>query len=78
MTKRALVTAWILTPVVVWAGAFFMGWLGAWLGEQLTWLVVGGVAGGLIALIVWSALIIHLRNRGERKSEKVQEENKPC
>ena len=75
MTKRAQFAAWILTPVVVWAGAFSMGWVGAWFGERLTWLVVGGVVGGLAGLIGWSWLIMHLTKRGvrnttEKKTEK--------
>ena len=72
MTKPALFTAWMLTPVVVWAGAFSMGWVGAWLGGRLTWLVVGGVAGGLAGLFGWSYLILYLRKRslGEAAKEK--------
>ena len=41
-----------------------MAWVGAWLGGRLTWLVVGGVAGGLAGLVGWSYLILFLKNRG--------------
>ncbi len=68
MTKSAQLVAWILTPVIVWAGAFSMGWVGAWLGGRLTWLVVGGVAGGLVGLLGWSYLILFLKKRGSVKT----------
>lgn len=64
MTKPAQFVAWMLTPVIVWAGAFSMGWMGAWLGGSLIWLVVGGLVGGLASLLVWSYLILFLKKRG--------------
>jgi hypothetical protein len=70
MTKPALIAAWLLTPVVVWAGAFSMGWVGAWLGGRLTWLVVGGLAGGLAGLSGWSYLVLCLRKRSVRKDSE--------
>ncbi len=69
MTKPTLVAAWLLTPVVVWAGAFFMGWVGAWLGGRLIWLVAGGVAGGIAGLIGWSYLIVYLKKRSVGSGE---------
>ncbi len=66
VTKFALVVLWLATPLVVWAGAFVMGWLGAWLGGTLSWLVIGGLAGGLVSVVGWSSLILYLRNRQVR------------
>lgn len=63
MNKSALFAARLLTPIVVWAGAFAAGWLGARIGESLTWLVVGGIAGGLAVLVGWTLLLSHLRKR---------------
>ena len=68
MTKPAQLVAWMLTPVIVWAGAFSMGWMGAWLGGRLTWLVVGGVVGGLVGLLGWSYLILFLKKRNVVKT----------
>ena len=67
MTRPATIAAWLLTPVVVWAGAFSMGWVGAWLGGRLTWLVIGGVAGGLAGLLVWTYLILYLTKRNRER-----------
>lgn len=75
MTKPVLVVAWLLTPVVVWAGAFLLGWFGAWAGGRLTWLVVGGLAGGLAGLVGWSSLILYLRNRQVRKTASAKTED---
>ena len=75
MTKPVLVAAWLLTPVVVWAGAFSVGWLGAWIGGRLTWLVVGGLVGGLAGLVGWSSLILYLRNHRVRKTENAKAED---
>jgi len=63
MTKRLRAAAWLLTPLVVWIGAFSMGWLGAWLGGSLNWLVVGGLVGGLLAMVAWTALVLRLKKR---------------
>ncbi len=69
MRKRLVVAAWMLTPVVVCAGAFLMGWLGASLGDSLTWLVVGGLVGGLVAVVGWRALISYLQKRPKTQDE---------
>lgn len=51
---------WLLTPVVVWAASFLGGWLGARHADPdagIGPLIVGGVAGGFIALVVWLVLM---------------------
>ena len=63
MTKRVRFAGWVLTPVVVCLGAFLFGWLGAAVGERLIWLVLGGLVGGLLALITWSAILAYVRKR---------------
>jgi hypothetical protein len=74
VTKPALLTAWLLTPVVVWIGTFTMGWVGARLGGQLIWLVVGGVAGGVSGIVGWTSLVLYLKRRGVKKIEQVGSE----
>jgi hypothetical protein len=63
MKKRTVYVAWMLTPAVVCAGAFLLAWLGASVGGRLTWLVVGGLVGGLLGLVGWTGLIVYLRDR---------------
>jgi hypothetical protein len=75
MTKPAQFVAWMLTPVIVWVGAFSMGWMGAWLGGKLTWLVVGGVVGGLAGLLGWSYLILFLKKRNVVKTTQGKTES---
>ncbi len=72
MNKRTLFAAWMLTPAIVCAGAFLMGWLGASVGERMTWLIVGGLVGGLFGLIGWTALILYLRNRQAREESQAR------
>ena len=75
MTKPAQFVAWMLTPGIVWVGAFSMGWMGAWLGGRLTWLVVGGVVGGLAGLLGWSYLILFLKKRNVVKTTQGKTES---
>lgn len=51
---------WLLTPVVVWAAAFFGGWMGALLARLrqvgdagLLWMLAGGVLGGTVGVVAW-------------------------
>jgi len=75
VTKSGIAAAWLATPFVVWAGAFLSGWFGAWLGETVTWLIVGGLIGGLASVVGWSAFILRMRNRLVRIESKLPEEN---
>ena len=70
MTKPLRVAAWLITPLVVWVGAFSGGWLGALLGGSLTWLVVGGVLGGLAAVCAWSLSVLRLKKRSAMPTEE--------
>ena len=51
---------WLLTPAVVWAAAFFGGWMGALaarlrqVGDAgLVWMLVGGALGGTVGVVLW-------------------------
>lgn len=67
-SNRLLQTAgWLLTPVVVWAAAFFGGWLGAFVARVrqvgdagLLWMLAGGVVGGTAAIVVWVVVLRRL------------------
>ena len=55
--RRARLTGWLLTPVVVWAASFFGGWLGAALGRSIGYLIAGGISVGTVGLVGWFLLI---------------------
>jgi hypothetical protein len=69
MRKRFVYAAWMLTPVVACAGAFLMGWLGAIVGDRLTWLFVGGLIGGLVAVAGWGVLLSYLQKKRRTQDE---------
>ena len=84
--NRLLQTAgWLLTPVVVWAAAFFGGWLGAFIarlrqvGEAgLVWMLFGGVLGGTVGVVLWVIVLRWLGRPWERASaEPVEEASGP-
>ena len=55
--RRARLTGWLLTPVVVWAASFLGGWLGAALGKSAGYLIAGGISVGTVGLVGWVLLI---------------------
>ncbi len=55
--RRARLTGWLLTPVIVWAASFFGGWLGAALGKSTGYLIAGGISVGTVGLVGWVLLI---------------------
>jgi hypothetical protein len=71
---------WLLTPVVVWAAAFFGGWLGAFLARLrqvgdagLVWMLAGGVIGGTVGIVVWVVVLRRLGRPWEPASAEPSE-----
>ncbi len=81
--NRLLQTAgWLLTPVAVWAAAFFGGWLGAFVARLrqvgdagLVWMLVGGVLGGAVGVVVWVVVLRWLGRPWEPASAEPSEES---
>ncbi len=81
--KRLVQTAgWLLTPVVVWAAAFFGGWLGAFLARLrqvgdagLLWMLAGGVVGGTAGVVVWVVVLRKLGRPWEGGSATPQKQD---
>lgn len=72
MRKRIRFVAMLLTPLVAWATSLLGGWLGAVWGGQLTWLVVGGVVGGIVGFAAWLLLLRFLGKRTESNDNNPQ------
>ncbi len=71
---------WLLTPVAVWAAAFFGGWLGAFVARLrqvgdvgLVWMLVGGVLGGTVGVVAWVVVLRRLGRPWEGGSADVGE-----